>query len=100
MSPELRAKFVDWALVTFSVVVVTYVVTLPFVWFACTCWVGMGYRESVSPPPEVLEAQIWREFVRAELRLPLALWPWFTFVFGVIALGVCRDIFQSVKAES
>ena len=73
MNSELSAKLVDWALVSFTVVVVTYVVTVPFVWFACTCWVGMGYRESLPPPPEVLEAKIWREFVRAELRLPLAM---------------------------
>lgn len=100
MNSELSAKLVDWALVTFSVVVVTYVVISPFVWFACTFWVGMGHRENVPPPPEVLDAQIWREFIRANLRLPLALWPWFAFAFGVIALGVCRDIHQSFKAKS
>ena len=99
MNSELSAKLVDWSLVTFSVVVVTYVVTLPFVWFACTFWV-MGYREGAPPSPEVLDAEIWREFVRAELRLPLALWPWFAFVFGVIALGVCRDISHSFKSKS
>lgn len=99
MNSELSAKLVDWALVAFTVVVVTYVVSLPFVWFTCTFWVGMGYRESVRPPPEEVEAQISREFARAELSLPLALWPWFTFVSCVIALGVGRDIYQSFKAQ-
>lgn len=100
MNSKLSAKLVDWALVSLSVVGVTYVVTLPFVWFACTFWAGMGYRESIPPPSEVLEVQIWGEFVRAELRLPLALQPWFAFAFGIIALGVCRDIYQSLKAKS
>jgi hypothetical protein len=100
MNSELGAKLVDWALVTFSVVVVTYVVALPFVWFACAFWVGMGYRESDPPSTEVLDAQVWREFIRANLRLPLAFWPWFSFAFGIIALGVCRDIHQSIKAKS
>lgn len=99
MNSDLRAKLVDWALVTFSVVVVTYVVTLPLVWFACTCSVGIGYWNGVPPAPEVLEAQIWRAFVRAELRLPLVLWPWFAFAFGIIALGICRDFHQSFKAK-
>lgn len=100
MNTELNAKLVDWALVTFSVVVVTYVATIPLVWFATTFWVGMGYCESVPPPPEVLDAQIWRELIRAYPRFPLAFGPWFAFAFGVIALGVCRDIHQSFKAKS
>lgn len=97
MNSDLRAKLVDWALVTFSVVVVTYVVTLPLVWFACTVsaeWNG------VPPQPELLEAKIWREFVRAEVQLPIVFWPWFTFVFGVIALGVGRDVCQLFKSKS
>lgn len=97
MNSDLRAKLVDWALVTFSVVVVTYVVTLPLVWFACAV---SAYWTGVPPSPELLEAEIWREFVRAELRLPLVLWSWFAFAFGIIALGVCRDIYQSFKAKS
>lgn len=100
MNPGLVDKLQDWLLLTFSVVVVTYVVSVPVVWFACTVWVGMGYRESLPPAPEVLEAQIWREFVRTEVRLPLVFWPWFTFIFGVIALGVGRDVCQLFKPKS
>lgn len=100
MNTDLRSKLVDWALVTFSVVVVTYVAFSPFVWFACTFSVPMGYWENVPPPPEVLDAQIWHEFIRANLRLPLVLWPWFALSFGIIALGICRDIHQSLKAKA
>ena len=100
MNSELSAKLVDWALVSFTVVVVTYVVTLPRVWFDCTFSVGLGYWNGVPPPPELLEAEIWRAFVWAELLLPLAFWPWFAFAFGIIALGVCRDILQTFKAKS
>jgi len=91
MCSELKSKLADWAWLLFGVTVVTYLVTLPLVWFGCAFWVGMAYRES-TPPPDLLQAQFWREFIRAELSLPLALWPWFAFVLGVIALGVISDI--------
>lgn len=84
----------------FAITTVTYVVTLPWIWFGCKFWVGMAYRGGVPPPPEVLDAQIWRAFVREALSPPLSLWSWFAFVFGVIALGICRDIYQSAKTKS
>jgi len=98
MHPELKSRLVEWAWLTTAIVVITYVVTFQWGWFGCEFWVGMAYRESYPPPPrEVLQAQVWREFVRVELSFPLGLWPWFTFVFGVIGLGIAQDIYQTSK---
>jgi|GEM_PF-1946501 len=100
MNSEIKSRLVDWAWLTFAVTAITYVVTFPLVWFGCEFSVGMAYRESYPPPREVLQAQVWREFVRAELSFPLGLWPWFTFVFGVIGLDIARDIYQTSKSQS
>lgn len=100
MNPELKSRLVDWAWLTTAVVVITYVVTFPLVWFGCEFRVGMAYRESLPPPPEVLQAQVWREFVQAMSRLPLGFFPWFTFVLSVVGLGIARDIYQTRNPQS
>ena len=100
MNSELKSRLVDWAWLTFAVTSVTYAVTLPWVWFSCEFWVGMGYRESLPPAPEIVQAQVWREFLRAELWLPLAFWPWFAFAYSVIGIGIALDIRHTRKTHS